>query len=352
MRTAKQNPTPPSLDGFTIERLLGKGGMATVWAARQHDPDREVAIKVLDADFSSRPKDIDAFYAEAKAAALLDHPNIVTVFEVGCQHGIYYYVMELAAGYDTGKWLARKGRLPEPDVLTIAESVGVALEYADRTLGLIHCDVKPANIMVDDDGTVRVTDMGIARFPCSAESMDFIAGTPAYMSPEQAAGDVPLDARADIYSLGATLYHLLSGKPLFAGRSDTETIEGQQRDAAPDVRTLNPDVSEPCAVLIARFLAKDRNDRPAGWVEAIALIRAAIAYCDAAARGRAPKPPEALRDFNRPSTMTMATGERKRKPAERHGVPFRTCDSPLFWLWTAFAAALAFAAAFLAARLL
>ena len=255
----------PKLSGFTIVRLLGRGGMASVWEARQHDPDRTVAIKILNDDISRNPEDVEAFYAEAKRAAALDHENIVTVFEVGCKHGHYYYVMELAAGYDTGTWLRRKGHLGEGDVLTIAESVAVALDYAFKTIGIIHCDIKPANIMVHDDGTVRLTDLGIARF-ARTPSIDegYVSGTPAFMSPEQVRGEA-LDTRADIYSLGATLYNLVTGHRLFEGRPDGEAMEAQCGEQAPDIRSLNPDISYPFAALVSQMLAKDRELRPAGW---------------------------------------------------------------------------------------
>ena len=380
---------PPKIDGFDFVRCLGKGGMATVWEARQHDPDRMVAVKVLDEDFSSSPKDVDAFYAEAKTAALLDHPNIVTVFEVGCQSGQYYYVMELAAGYDIGKWLARKGRLAETDVLTVAESIGVALEFASRTLGLIHCDIKPANIMVDGDGTVRLTDMGIARFKRGSAQDDYITGTPQYMSPEQTLGNVALDERADIYSLGATMYHLLAGKPLFSGMSDDELMEHQRTGAAEDVRRLNEAVTGPCAVMLSRFLAKDRNDRPTNWGAAVALIRKTLELGEAPEKGHIKKIPPALVSFGKPSTMPLSDHS---APKSRHGTiiihrgtasgeapspstptpsssspspssstpptptpssPSRRTDSAaVFWFWTVFAAIAAFAAAFSATRFL
>lgn len=350
--------------------------MATVWEAHQRDPDRMVAVKILDEGFSSNPKDVDAFYAEAKTASLLDHPNIVTVFEVGCQGGRYYYVMELAAGYDTGKWLERKGHLPESDVLTVAESIGVALEFASRTLGLIHCDIKPSNIMVDGDGTVRLTDMGVARFLRGSAQDEYITGTPQYMSPEQTLGEVALDVRADIYSLGATMYHLLSGKPLFSGLSCEETMERQRTSAAEDVRLANKKVSAPCAVMLSRFLAKNRDDRPAGWNEAIALIRETLELGAAAAKGRRKRPSRALSSFGKPSTMPLAAmdarkgrrgtsgirrdaaaslaGANRRPPVPpRISEPARRADDgSMFWFWTSLAAAAAFAAAFAATRFL
>ncbi len=239
--------------------------MASVWEAHQHDPDRVVAIKLLNDDISANPEDVESFYAEAKRAAELDHENIVTVFEVGCQNGHYYYVMELAAGYDTGRWLRRKGQLKPDDVLTIAESVALALDYAVKTLGIIHCDIKPANIMVDSDGTVRLTDLGIARFVRGPSQDDgYVCGTPAFMSPEQALGQ-ELDVRADIYSLGATVYNLMAGRRLFEGRTDEAVMDAQCHEQVEDLRDFNPAVSYPFAVLVSQMLAKDRALRPMSW---------------------------------------------------------------------------------------
>ena len=239
--------------------------MASVWEARQHDPDRVVAIKILNDDISQSPEDVESFYAEAKRAAELDHENIVTVFEVGCQNGRYYYVMELAAGYDTGRWLRRKGQLKPEDVLTIAESVAVALDYAVKTLGIIHCDIKPGNIMVDGDGTVRLTDLGIARFVRGPVQEDgYVCGTPAFMSPEQARGE-DLDVRADIYSLGATIYNLVTGQRLFDGRPDDAVMDAQCHEQVCDLRDLNAAVTYPFAVLVAQMLAKERALRPMSW---------------------------------------------------------------------------------------
>ena len=259
----------PQLEGFTFIRLLGRGGMASVWEARQHEPDRVVAIKILNDDISSSPEDVESFYAEAKRAAELDHENIVTVFEVGCQNGHYYYVMELAAGYDTGRWLRRKGQLKPEDVLTIAESVAVALDYAVKTLGIIHCDIKPGNIMVDGDGTVRLTDLGIARFVRGpSQDDDYVCGTPAFMSPEQATGE-ELDVRADIYSLGATIYNLVTGRRLFEGRPDDAVMDAQCHEQVSDLRDLNPSVTYPFAVLVSQMLAKNRALRPMSWAVVI-----------------------------------------------------------------------------------
>lgn len=297
-------PVHPDLPGFVFKRLLGRGGMAAVWEAEQLDPLRVVAIKVLNSDFAKSPSDIENFYSEAKIAAELDHENIVTVFEVGCHEGIYYYVMELASGYDTGTWLRRKGHLDETSVLTIAESVGVALQYAMDELGIIHRDIKPENIMVDGDGTVRLTDLGIACFVSGKNPDDeYVSGTPAYMSPEQVAGAPDIDVRADIYSLGATMYHLVTGRTLFHGHTDDFDLMNLQRTAqVPDLRTFNPAISAPFAKLVACFLAKDRSKRPQNWDEALRDIRRVL-------RRRNPR---ARLPQNKESTMALLPGNKIR----------------------------------------
>ncbi len=270
---------PPQIEGFTLLRQLGSGGMATVWLARQHSLDREVAIKVLSPALATDPDDVQRFFAEARIAASLHHPNLVQVFDAGCQNGRYYYVMELVRGYDTGQWLRRKGRIPLPDALAVAESVALALDHGWRTAGLIHCDIKPANVMIDADGTVKVTDLGVARRLVGRSSADAaddaIVGTPAYMAPEQAAGRLALDCRADIYSLGAMLYHYLSGRMLFEGESEDRVMELQQTAQAPDIRAVAPDVPLHVCLLLEKFLAKPLDFRPRDWAEALRDLRRA-----------------------------------------------------------------------------
>lgn len=358
-----KNAPPPALKGFIFGECLGRGGMASVWKAKQLDTGRVVAVKILDRDLSSTPNGVEDFYKEAKTAAALDHPNIVTVFEVGCHSGSYYCVMELAEGYDTAKWLARKGHLAEFDVLTVAESVGVALEYAVKAIGMIHCDIKPSNIVVDGDGTVRITDMGLARVAKGGGKSEYIFGTPCFMSPEQARGVPDLDERADIYSLGATIYHLLSGHALFEKLPDERVLEMQCTGQVDDIRTVNPAVSAPCAVMISRFLAKRREDRPENWHAALGMIRGVLAADEAASRGeRAEVPPE-LRRFGRLSTMKLR-GEsfsrarerarekirRRRERRERAGRRAMRQPWAGYWFWVALASAGAFLAAFIVAR--
>ncbi len=259
---------PEQLTGFDILSKLGEGGMASVWKARQVSLDRIVAIKVLSSKLAGDAEDIARFQTEARAAAKLKHPGIVQVYDANAENGLYYFVMEYVAGYTTGDWVRRKGRIPEREALLVCESVADALGYAWDRERIIHCDIKPDNIMVDEDGSVKVADLGLARTISAmqdADALQDIMGTPAYMSPEQAEGLVDLDCRADIYSLGATLYHLVTGEMLFQGKDAETTIEMQTTETVPDPLDTVPGLSKGLCWLIERMLAKQRDLRQESW---------------------------------------------------------------------------------------
>jgi len=256
------------ITGFEMIEKLGQGGMATVWKARQLSLDRIVAIKVLSSRLSLDPDDVQRFQLEAQSAAKLKHPGIVQVYDAKVESGMYYFVMEHVAGYTVGDWLRRKGVLSEKDTILICECVANALDYAWKNAGIIHCDIKPDNIMVDSDGAIKVADLGLARtisVMSSQSVIDEVLGTPSYMSPEQATGEVDLDCRADIYSLGAMLYHLVTGKLLFEEYSEDRIMEMQVTGTVEDVLDLNPKLSKGFCWLIEEMLAKDKEARPKDW---------------------------------------------------------------------------------------
>lgn len=267
------NPAMPAfkLPNFEVLGLLGRGGMASVWKARQVSLDRYVAVKILSASFATDPQDVHRFRMEARAAARLKHPGIVQVYDANFSDGVYYFVMELVDGYTMGDLLRRKGKVTVEDALIVAESVAVALDYAWSLYQMVHCDIKPDNIMVDSDGTLKVTDLGLCRSLTlvkggQAGKADEILGTPAYMSPEQVYGSDKLDCRSDIYALGATLYHMVTGQMLFQGKTDDEMIRCHvDNSQAPDVRKLAPLASPVFALLLEKMLAKDPNHRHRDW---------------------------------------------------------------------------------------
>lgn len=263
--------TPPKIEGFEILGLLGQGGMATVWKARQQSLDRLVAIKVLAPNFAIDPEEIRRFCDEARAAANLAHKGIVQVFDATFANGLHF-VMELIDGYTMGQWQRRKGTIPIADALIVAENVATALDYAWSQHGIIHCDIKPDNIMVDADGTVKVADLGLSRTHATHDGdCDDILGTPHYMPPEQIQGQT-LDCRSDIYAMGASLYHMISGSLLFDG-DPNDVMTAHLEQAAPSVRQLVPDVPVVVALLIEKMLSKFPHDRQQNWQQVLADLK-------------------------------------------------------------------------------
>jgi len=259
-----------NIGGFEVIERIGAGGMATVWKARQVTLDRTVAIKILSSQLAADPADVQRFQKEAQAAARLKHPGIVQVYDANVQDGIYYFVMEYVAGYTVGDWLRRKGVLPEKDALLVAECVADALQYAWETAGIIHCDIKPDNVIVDADGSVKVADLGLARTISAMSAEDRaedIMGTPAYISPEQATGEPDLDFRADIYSLGASLYQLVTGRMMFQNDPEEQVMELQITHTVPDAMDVTPQVSLPLCWLLEKMLAKDKENRYSNWAK-------------------------------------------------------------------------------------
>jgi serine/threonine-protein kinase len=267
----------PHIENFELVAQLGRGGMAVVWKARQISLDRFVAIKVLSSSHVMDPSDVARFREEARSAGRLKHPGIVQVYDANFTDGNYYFVMELVAGYTVGEWIRRKRRIEEADALTVAENVIHALDYAWSDFNIIHCDIKSENIMVDADGTVKITDLGLARAIVSTKAREQeieVLGTPAYMSPEQVTGQSDLDCRADIYALGATMYHMVTGHTLFADEKQEDVIMRNQLVATvPNPAHESLGLSHGFVLLLTKMLAKDRKYRQKDWKAVLADIR-------------------------------------------------------------------------------
>ncbi|MFN7971021.1 MAG: GAF domain-containing protein [Acidobacteriota bacterium] len=264
-------------DGYELDRPLGKGGWGWVLLARQERLGRVVAIKVLkksgdDEDDSPRPLR-DA--REARSAARLNHPNIITVHDFRERPGVSYIVMEYVQGTTLAELVARHGALQEGDALRLVEDVVRALQHAHGE-GILHRDVKPENIFVSEGRQVKLGDWGLAK-PMAAIGGDITAaghfvGTPNYMAPEQLRqGEI--DGRADIYALGCTLYFLLAGRAPFSGGTAVEIIVRQLNEAAPDLLKLKPDLTEKTAALVNRALEKDPAARFQSATEMLEAIR-------------------------------------------------------------------------------
>ena len=264
-----------TLAGFRLERRLGKGGMGEVYLARQLSVDRQVAVKILPPGFAADQRAVQRFLQEGKLAAKLDHRHIVTVHEAGEDSGNYYLAMAYVEGESLDQRLTRAGALPEAEALTIVRAVADALAYAWGTCRILHRDIKPANIMVDLRGRVFLMDLGLAKSLGDGEGMTLsgsILGTPHYMSPEQAQGRAELGVPSDIYSLGATLYHLVTGTAPFCGDSAVEVLHQHVYDPLPPPSERNPQVSKACGRLIEAMMAKEPADRHGDWQDLLADI--------------------------------------------------------------------------------
>lgn len=270
----------PAISGYEIVGNLGEGGMGTVYLARQRSLNRYVAIKILPPNLACDESYVMRFRQESQAAANLKHPGIVQIYDAGEDKGVYYFVMEFANGETVGQRVRRKGRIDGESALLIGESVAIALEYAWAQARLVHRDIKPDNILIDGDGTVKVADLGLAKTFDSAENtitIDKVAmGTPHYCSPEQARGDRDVDFRADIYGLGATMYHLVTGAAPFSDNPGVSAMVRNITDYLPDPVDVCPDLSENFSWLLEKMMAKDRRYRHASWQDVLEDINRVV----------------------------------------------------------------------------
>jgi predicted Ser/Thr protein kinase len=269
----------PMLGRYQIEKELGKGAMGVVYGGKDPKIGRVVAIKTMalsaefEADELTEAK--ERFFREAETAGRLTHPNIVTIYDAGEEHDLCYIAMEFLKGKDLTPYVKQPNLLPPDKVLSIVERVGDALGYA-HGMGIVHRDIKPANIMYElESDTVKVTDFGIARITDSSKTKTgMVLGTPSYMSPEQLAGK-KIDGRSDLFSLGVTLYQMLSGRLPFEGESMTQLMFAIANNPHPPIREFNAALPEWVVAIVDKALAKDYEKRYQNGAEFAAAIREA-----------------------------------------------------------------------------
>ncbi len=259
---------------YALREVLGTGGMATVWRARDEVLGREVAVKVLSPQYAADAGFLARFEREARHAAALSHPGLVTVFDCGIDGTTPFIVMELIAGRTLRQVLDEAGMLPAGEAVAIAAAVCEALEVA-HAAGLVHRDIKPANIVLAG-GEVKVLDFGIARAAGGGTRTLAVLGTAAYLSPEQASGR-PAGAQADLYSLGCVLFEMLTGAPPFSADSVVGLAYRQVHDDPGPPSARRPELPAQLDWITARLLAKDPADRPPGAGAARAGLLAALA---------------------------------------------------------------------------
>jgi serine/threonine-protein kinase len=251
-------------DRYELQEPIGRGGMATIYRADDLRMGRPVAIKILREVYSSDPKFVTRFQREARAASLLQHPNIVQVYDYGQSGESYYIVMEFVEGTDLRTYLKRNGRLNNERAVVIAHDVALGLGAAHKR-GIVHRDVKPQNIMLNDDDLVKLTDFGIASVykDVGAERLTttgMTLGTVQYYAPEQAQGEVVTPA-ADVYSLGIVMYEMLAGRPPFDGDTPVAVAMAHIQDLPEPPSRFNPSIAPALEQIILRCLEKDPRDR-------------------------------------------------------------------------------------------
>jgi eukaryotic-like serine/threonine-protein kinase len=258
-----------ALPGYQILEILGRGGMAMVYKARQLRPRRLVAVKVIDRSLAGNREVAARFRQEQALAARLTHPNLVTAYDGGQAAGCPYLVLELVPGDTLDGLVRRRGPLPVAEACEVIRQAALGLEHLHEQ-GLVHRDVKPSNLMLTPAGRVKVLDLGLARDLGGAGAGARLTwsgqclGTLEYMAPEQCLDGHAVDIRADIYGLGCTLYELLTGQPPFAGpgyRSAFQKLRAHVEAPVPPIQERRPDVPERLAVALGRMLAKDRAGR-------------------------------------------------------------------------------------------
>jgi len=250
--------TGQEFNGYRIGRLLGRGGMGTVYEAQQLSLERTVAMKVLSPELARDPQFIERFLAEARAAGRLSHANIVAVFDVGQHDDLRFYSMEYMSGGSLEDLLRAKGPIPPLETVPLIFDAARGLEYAERH-GVIHRDIKPDNLMLGPNQAVKICDLGIATF-YDPDQQQEVSGSPHYLAPEHAQGKA-FDHRVDLYSLGVSWYQLLCGEPPYGGRNAAEIIRKHIDEEPPPLKERVPDLPREIDELVQRLMAKDPEQR-------------------------------------------------------------------------------------------
>ncbi len=282
--STETGPGFPEIPGYTLESILGRGSMATVYRARQEGMNRLVAVKVLEETVCDNEKVLGRLMREARIAARFNHSHIVRALDAGTLEHTCYFVMELVEGQNIRDVLEADGPMPESQIVELAIQMGEALLELHRD-HVVHRDIKPANILLDEDGQALLADLGLAKleFDSSMTSQNHAVGTPAYMSPEQAKNPEQVDTRTDLFSLGATLFHMATGDSPFSGDSVGAVITKILYEDPPHLSESHPHLSSGFADIVERLLCKDRENRYQTPAELLRDLRAVK-------RGLAPRP--------------------------------------------------------------
>ena len=333
---ARNRTTSISIDGYDFLGTLGKGGQGVVFLARQTATRRKVAIKILPAEHAADDRAVSRFRREALAAAQLDHPNIVSVYASGQADGQPYIVYEYVEGKPLNELLSAGIPLHETQIVQVSLAVASALRLAHKK-GVLHRDIKPENILVTEAGDVKLTDFGLARFDVTEASFRTstgqILGTPQFVSPEQVRGEV-VDRRSDIYSLGCVMYNMSTGTPPFVGDNPFVIMDQHRRVEPPGVKSINPQISDAFAGLVARAMAKIRDHRYSNMeslIEHLVLIRRAL-FAPENARGGIEQVMRALRQLHDAGSHIESAKEAAARPSLSAQLTAAFLKRPTTWI--------------------
>jgi serine/threonine protein kinase len=325
VRIVKAVPPPRQIPGYKLLGRLGAGAMATVYKARQLSLNRLVAVKILPKKFCQNPEFVKRFYAEGRAAAKLNHPNIVAALDVGRHGDTHYFIMEYVEGHTVHEHLVKEGPYPEADALAIAIQIAKALNHAHKA-GLIHRDVKPKNILISSDGVAKLADMGLARAVSDREAAEAEAGkafgTPYYIAPEQIRGKVNIDLRADIYNFGCTLFHMTTGRVPFEGPDVSSVLMKHLDEPVIPPDHINPELTTGISEIIELCMAKKPRKRYANTNDLIEDLQSV-------ADGRPPVQARKLIDLS--AFDSMDQDSISELPEEEQGEA-SLVTTPLFWI--------------------
>lgn len=275
---------PQQLGDFTVVEKIGQGAMGSVYKARQTSLNRHVALKLLPAHLAGDPDFLARFKHESMAAAALNHPNVVQIYAAGHDDGTHYFAMEYVEGESFGARLERKGRIDPREALAVTHYVAQALDYAWKKARIIHRDIKPDNIFLSREGTVKLGDLGLAKVLGSQAAgltqTGASMGTPYYVSPEQALGTGEIDFRSDIYSLGCTIYHTISGRTPYRGDSGMSVMLQHISQPPPQIQTVWPECPPAIVGLLDRMLRKKPEERHESYEALLTNLHSTIERLD------------------------------------------------------------------------
>ena len=329
---ATRGAMPQRIHHYRILSELGRGGMGAVYKAEHEMLRRIVALKVLKQELTSGAEFIERFKREMLAVGRLDHPNIVRALDAGESGGTLYLAMEYVPGHDLQQHLLKRVRLPLQEACDLIRQAATGLQHAHENR-LVHRDIKPSNLLLNTQGQVKILDLGLARLtgedrPAADISYGMCLGTPDYMAPEQWESLIEVDGRADLYSLGCTLFAFLAGRPPFAEAASIPAKGvAHMRTPIPDVRKFAPEVPAPVAILINRLLAKERDNRPASAAEVVSILSP---FCNQGAPLFFPDPSSASNTVTEPAgTNPSGSSVLGRAPTGPVSMPPRLPANPL-----------------------